>query len=175
MPFQFYCPQGHLLEGQESQMGQQSQCPICGAGFMIPVVQGAAPPQPDPTPNIATGPAFSGAAAATSAPMTEAPAPAQPEAPKEPRVVRIPCPNGHVLETPSDMFGQQALCPYCNTQFELRYEDSAEYAEEQAEIKSRREEELNAQWVKWSIRAAIFVVVMLVGMIVYMTFIKPML
>ena len=40
MPFQFYCPQGHLLEGHEAQMGQQGQCPMCGAMFMFPVLGG---------------------------------------------------------------------------------------------------------------------------------------
>lgn len=45
MPFQFYCPQGHLLEGHESQMGQQGQCPMCGAMFVFPVM-GAAPAAP---------------------------------------------------------------------------------------------------------------------------------
>lgn len=38
MPFQFMCPQGHLLEGHESQMGQQVQCPICGTLLIIPTV-----------------------------------------------------------------------------------------------------------------------------------------
>lgn len=45
MPFQFYCPQGHLLEAHESQMGQQSQCPYCASMLVIPVVQ-AAPAAP---------------------------------------------------------------------------------------------------------------------------------
>lgn len=40
---QFLCPQGHLLETQTSQMGQQSQCPMCGMVFGIPVMQGQAP------------------------------------------------------------------------------------------------------------------------------------
>ena len=44
MPFQFYCPQGHLLEGHESQMGQQSQCPMCGSVFVIPMMQGGPVP-----------------------------------------------------------------------------------------------------------------------------------
>jgi len=36
MPFQFMCPQGHLLEAEESQAGQSCGCPICGAAFIIP-------------------------------------------------------------------------------------------------------------------------------------------
>jgi len=68
------------------------------------------------------------------------------------------------------MFGQQALCPYCNTQFELRYEDSIEYQEEQAEAKLRREEEINKMWVKGAIGAVIFVGVMFLGFILYNVF-----
>lgn len=36
MSFQFLCPQGHLLEGDPSQAGQQCQCPTCGMLFIIP-------------------------------------------------------------------------------------------------------------------------------------------
>ena len=45
MPFQFMCPQGHLLEGHESQMGQQTQCPVCGTAMIVPILPG-----PGPTP-----------------------------------------------------------------------------------------------------------------------------
>lgn len=182
MPFQFYCPQGHLLEGHETQMGQQSQCPLCGAVFLIPVL----PQQAAPAAHVPSGFPDLEAAAAPAAPSqppppAEAPAPPPPEPeppkqeapPPEPRIYRIACPKGHVLETPSDMVGQQALCPYCNTQFELRYEDSIEYQEDQAAAKLRREEEINKLWMKWAIRAAVFVVVMFIGMILYATVIRP--
>jgi len=36
MAFQFLCPQGHLLQGEEWQAGQQSICPICQSLFVIP-------------------------------------------------------------------------------------------------------------------------------------------
>lgn len=176
MPFQFYCPQGHLLEGHESQMGQQSQCPLCGAVFLVPML----PQQAQAPATVPPSPAYEAPAPAPPAPepppvQEEAPPPepAKVEEPPQPRVFRIPCPKGHILETPSDMVGQQALCPYCNAQFQLRYEDSVEYQEEQAEAKKRREEEVNRLWFKWSIRAVIFVVVMFVGMILYATVIRP--
>ena len=41
MPFQFQCPQGHLLEGDKSQAGQQCHCPTCGMLFIIPQPIGA--------------------------------------------------------------------------------------------------------------------------------------
>ncbi|HEY5312965.1 MAG TPA: hypothetical protein VIK18_10620 [Pirellulales bacterium] len=181
MPFQFYCPQGHLLEGHESQMGQQSQCPLCGAVFLIPMLPQSAPPAAaaNPLQDLAPAPPPPPPPAAAEPPppaAQQAPPPEPPkvEEPPEPRVFRIACPKGHILETPSDMVGQQALCPYCNTQFELRYEDSTEYQEEQAANKLRREQEMNRLWVKWSIYAVIVVVVMFLGMILYVTVIRPM-
>lgn len=188
MPFQFYCPQGHLLQGDESQMGQQSQCPMCGSMFVIPMMPGAqqfvqpgaqpgfTPPggfpgmQPAQQPPMQQQPAAAPPPEQRPAPAPEPPKPAEPEQPPVPKIVRIPCPNGHVLETPSDMFGQQALCPYCNVQFELRYEDSQEYKLQQSEEKRRKEEEFNTALLKWSIRIAIFVGVMFVGMFLYMAF-----
>lgn len=290
MPFQFYCPQGHLLEGHESQMGQQSQCPMCGSVFVMPFMPGAAPPggavpgqmapggwpgynqpapgynqqapgygQPAPgygqqpmgygppagaygqqqmppgyganypggqMPNAYPGqPAgyaaggvqgqmpgfgqppqeafpFTGPGGAVGSPaeagvqnpaggfpsiQTEpqaeqpAPAPAAPQAAtppaetpapppqekQEPRNVRIPCPQGHELQTPMDMVGQEVLCPICGTQFHLRYEDSIEYKEEQAELRRRRAENLNQTALKWSIGTAVAIVLAIIGMIVY--------
>lgn len=36
MAFQFLCPQGHLLEGPESLIGQSCQCPHCASVFVVP-------------------------------------------------------------------------------------------------------------------------------------------
>lgn len=36
MNFQFYCPQGHLLEGDSSQAGSQITCPLCHILFIVP-------------------------------------------------------------------------------------------------------------------------------------------
>ena len=43
MTFQFLCPQGHLLQGDEAHMGMQCQCPQCGTAFIIPTVGPAGP------------------------------------------------------------------------------------------------------------------------------------
>ena len=275
MGFQFYCPHGHLLEGHESQMGQQSQCPMCGVVFMIPVVQagqaapggwppgyappgygqpgygapgygqpgygqpgygqpgyappgygqppagvgypgqapggypGMAPPGQPPGwtpgynqppaepgfpgvitgnefPGINTGEPNAGAPAPTTqtppsqppagspgaAPPADEPKPAEPEK-KEPRIVRIPCPQGHELQTPMDMVNQDVLCPICNTQFHLRYEDSIEFKQEQAELRRQKAEQLNQAALKWSIIAAVVVVVGILGMIVYLVLRSP--
>ncbi|MCR5163971.1 MAG: hypothetical protein K6C40_08140 [Thermoguttaceae bacterium] len=42
MNFQFYCPQGHLLQADSASAGSIISCPICGTQFIIP----APPVQP---------------------------------------------------------------------------------------------------------------------------------
>ncbi|MBL8830310.1 MAG: hypothetical protein JNM18_25255 [Planctomycetaceae bacterium] len=168
--FQFYCPNGHLLQGQASQMGQQSQCPMCGAMFMVPVMNGgpAAPPaQPAAPPPQQKQP--------EQAPKKQPPAkpPEQPK-PLQAKVYHIPCPNGHVLETPDDILGQQALCPYCNVQFELRMEDSQEHRVEQEALRRQREAEMNERWVRYSIRLAIGVGIMFLLMVIWSLVIKSL-
>ncbi len=44
MNFQFYCPQGHLLQADTAHAGSVIVCPICGTQFIIP----APPPQAVP-------------------------------------------------------------------------------------------------------------------------------
>lgn len=44
MTFQFLCPQGHLLQGEEAHMGMQCQCPQCGVAFIIPTIAQATAP-----------------------------------------------------------------------------------------------------------------------------------
>ena len=48
MAFQFLCPQGHLLEGDEAHMGMACQCPQCGMTFIIPTIQARAPAASEP-------------------------------------------------------------------------------------------------------------------------------
>ena len=138
MPFQFQCPTGHLLEAEESQVGQQSQCPMCGQTFAIPAPAGVAPvPEPQVSPNP------------FGAPPAEPPAPYVIDGPgaapfdpsgvlSGPAMLHIPCPNGHELEVPPDMVGQDAMCPHCSVQFLLREKDSVEAKrrkQEQMELK----------------------------------------
>jgi hypothetical protein len=114
------------------------------------------------------------AAAASSEPAGAAPAPTSPpEEKKEPRIVRIPCPQGHELQTPMDMLNQEVLCPICNTQFHLRYEDSIDFKEEQAELRRRKAEQLNQAALKWSIIAAVVIVLAIITMIIYLAVRAP--
>ena len=47
MTFQFQCPEGHLLEGDESQAHEQIHCPQCGLLFVVPAppASGSATPK----------------------------------------------------------------------------------------------------------------------------------
>lgn len=67
--------------------------------------------------------------------------------------LHIPCPNGHELETPFDMLGQEVLCPHCSAQFRLRREDSREYRVKMEKI----EQERGRFWFNWAVAAAILI------------------
>lgn len=175
MAFQFQCPQGHLLSGDESQAGQQCHCPTCGMLFIIPQPLTAPVAEAyDPANRFAglgqpSGPAEApvfvpggGTAAATMTPE----APATPEVPPEPELLHIPCPNGHELETPLDMLDQDVLCPQCNAQFKLRRKNSVEYIKKKELEESIRLEKVGSLWLTWAIVAVVVVVLGLLGLIV---------
>jgi hypothetical protein len=155
MPFQFQCPQGHLLEADESQVGQQCQCPMCGQLFAIPAPAGAAPfPAPGGfAPPPAEDPAaafdFSRGRSSAAAPFS------QPEAP---RMLHIPCPRGHELEVPPEMLGQDVLCPHCQTQFHLRDRDSIEYKQRKQKEIELKDYKRGQLWMMWAIIIATVVV-----------------
>ena len=166
MTFQFLCPQGHLLQGEEAHMGMQCQCPQCGVAFIIPTVERsthtmdfAAPQSAD----IGLAPLEQDDALAQQHPAPasglealdvgeldtgELGAAAVGES-----LLHIPCPNGHELEVPLDMINQRAMCPHCNAEFRLRREKSVEYLRQQEVIDRKRAE----FWFKLAI-IALFVV-----------------
>jgi hypothetical protein len=176
MAFQFQCPQGHLLSGDESQAGQQCHCPTCGMLFIIP--------QPIVAPAAASAGAYdhanrwgaiageSGAAAPAEVPAFVPGGSSSPAAtlaataPAEPELLHIPCPNGHELETPVDMLEQEVLCPQCNAQFRLRRKNSVEYKKKKELEEHVRLEKIGSLWLTWAIVAVVVVVLGLIGLIV---------
>jgi len=179
MAFQFLCPQGHLLEGDESHMGMTTRCPHCGMTFIIPTieVQQAEPePEPEPQVDVYSQP-YVPEPVIETAPEPDAPFDDElpgssllDELPQDEllessaaNIVHIPCPNGHELETPLDMIGQEVLCPHCGVQFRLRNEDSVEYRHELDKVLSRRAR----IWFNWAIAAAVCVFILLSAMMVY--------
>ncbi len=159
MAFQFQCPQGHLLEGDETQAGQQCNCPTCGMLFIIPQPIGAAA-------GSSEQPAGGRFAHLGEAGTSAAPTAALPAAPPEPKVLHIPCPNGHELETPLEMLDQEVLCPQCNAQFKLRRKDSIEYKKKKELQETLRLERVGSLWLNWAIVAIVFVVILFIALIV---------
>lgn len=186
MAFRFTCPQGHLLEGDEAQAGQHCQCPQCGMVFVIPQPAPSAPAAfpgsglpggglPGPDYGRGYGPSAPTFPGGTFDAPDDEPPPAFPnfghdaDADAEPeaeRVLHIPCPNGHELETPEEMLNQEVLCPHCGVQFLLRERDSRE----SRELRERREAlELQIKskmWLNWSIVLAVVVVLAIAAAIV---------
>ena len=158
MAFQFQCPQGHLLEGDESQAGQTCQCPTCGMAFIIPAplaapVEAYAPSTPEPE----FRPGFPMVGPGVSAPL--------PGVEQAPPLLHIPCPNGHELETPPEMLDQEVMCPHCNAQFKLRERDSVEFKRKKQEEEDRRIERSGKLWFNWAITIAVLIVIFLVVLI----------
>ncbi len=167
MPFQFQCPAGHLLEADESQVGQQSQCPMCGQTFAIPSPAGVGPSPAEEVSPFSVGPAgpppgqLEESAATFS--LEGGAAPFDPTgALAGPTMLHIPCPNGHELEVPPDMIGQDAMCPHCGSQFLLREKDSAEAKRRKAQQLELKDYKAGKNWLMW---AVIFAVLVLIGLI----------
>ncbi|NMC21349.1 MAG: hypothetical protein GYA33_13135 [Thermogutta sp.] len=80
--------------------------------------------------------------------------------------VHIPCPAGHVLETPQDMLGSDAMCPFCGQVFRLELRNSLEYRQEEEQRAAREAERAARFWLRCAIAAAIVTVGGLILLIV---------
>jgi uncharacterized Zn-finger protein len=160
MPFQFLCPQGHVLQGEESLVGQACQCPYCGSQFLVPApVSG--PGRPPLGAEGASSDSGGGFAAVSGG------EPFFP--PSNEDIVHLVCPKGHTLDTPREMLGMDAVCPFCQTVFSLRWEDSLEYRRQQKEKEQRaqiRQQQLARSWLHWSIAVAVVVILGVILMVV---------
>jgi hypothetical protein len=157
MAFQFQCPQGHLLEGDESQAGQTCQCPTCGMAFIIPVplTAPAAAAWVDPGPQQPAFPSFGGGGGPSPLPEVE----------KAPTLLHIPCPKGHELEVPPEMLNEDVMCPHCGEQFKLRERDSIEFITKQQAEEERRINRSGKLWFNWAIVIAVGIVIFLIALI----------
>ena len=211
MPFQFRCPQGHLLEGENEAVGQVVDCPICGVALTIPsaYTPTATPIQPSVPPYqqqyqvptagvIDTVPPVSEPAretfpnVTTTGPIEEtenefaihtddSPSDsaeqddnqAGQDGTRTPDFesgnahqdeMRIPCPNGHILNVTSDMLDEEAKCPFCEEQFELKERNSLEAIEKREMLSEKREKKQEQLFLYWGIG------IMVVGIICVTTF-----
>jgi hypothetical protein len=168
MAFQFRCPRGHLLQGDEAHMGMQTQCPFCDVLFIIPVVEspkeedlaqknydpGAM--QPDVREFLEQVVAKRAGRELPVASLASASIESRRvvlSEPSSPEFLHIPCPNGHELESPRDMLGQDVLCPHCRSQFRLHVADSREHREEREQL----EHERGLFWMRGAITAAVLI------------------
>lgn len=163
MAFQFQCPNGHLLQGEESQAGQQVQCPHCQMMFIIPAPIAPAATSPLPGQIAPENPSGQSGGGFPDIHTGGSRAPAKPFEMKEPELLHIPCPNGHVLETPIEMLDQDVLCPHCQSQFQLRRKDSQEFKRKKQLERERREHRVGKAWFNW---AVVVVVLVLLGLVV---------
>jgi hypothetical protein len=168
MTFQFLCPQGHLLQGEEQHMGMQCQCPQCGVAFIIPTIDrpsapsmsgsslDLAPIEDEQSHEIDVEPQFESFGAGRGRVGGLDDEFFNSENPDAARIemngiedddledeltetlLHIPCPNGHVLDVPLDMIGGRAMCPHCGAEFRLKREKSLEHEREQEIIDARR-------------------------------------
>ena len=164
MPFLFQCPTGHLLEADESQVGQQSQCPMCGQTFAIPAPSGVAPAPPSEiNPFAVSPPAPGGAVEPAPLVMEQGGASFDPTGELSgPQLLHIACPNGHELEVPPEMIGQDVMCPHCSAQFLLREKDSVESKRRKREELELKDFKAGKTWLMW---AVIFTVLVLIGLV----------
>ena len=121
----FLCPEGHVLECDENHAGRQSQCPQCGTQLVIP--------SDDAKPAGELGGLLEDFPGGAEDVVHSAGGDLEGGS-----VVHIPCPNGHELETPLEMIGLEALCPYCRIKFRLRNQDSFEFKHQQAILDAKR-------------------------------------
>jgi hypothetical protein len=86
-------------------------------------------------------------------------------APEEPRIWHIPCPNGHILDTPDDMLDQDVLCPICERQFTLRKFQSVEETQKRERLREMKDEKAGQFWLKLAIGIAAVVILGIIIMI----------
>lgn len=151
MSFQFECPNGHLLEGTPDQAGQQCHCPTCGMLFLIPdPVEEEVEPEA-----VGDWPAVGGRRKKGIGDL----------APKGPELLHIPCPKGHVLETPPEMLDQEVLCPQCGAQFKLRRKDSVEFKRQREEQEMVKEMKTGKTFQQVAIIFAVLIGIGLIALI----------
>jgi hypothetical protein len=82
-----------------------------------------------------------------------------------PKMLHIPCPEGHVLETPPEMVGEDVICPHCGRQFRLQEKNSQEYKRKKREDQIKRDIKAGKNWLTWAVIIAAVVVIGLIVMI----------
>jgi uncharacterized CHY-type Zn-finger protein len=124
------------------------------------------PPGPQINPQIVPQFGPTGRRGGGSISGTPLPQPSAPVELREPDILHIPCPQcKQLLETPVEMLDQEVLCPYCQTQFQLRRRDSVESQRRRQQELELKEHKAGRAWLNYAIVAAILVVLFLLVLI----------
>ncbi|HEY1065730.1 MAG TPA: hypothetical protein VGE52_06465 [Pirellulales bacterium] len=82
-------------------------------------------------------------------------------------VVQVVCTNcKQAMPAHKSSMGQDAICPFCNTQITLHYEDTLEYRAEREEYLRQKDELIGKKALNWAIAAAILVVIGMLTMVI---------
>ncbi len=186
MTFQFRCPNGHLLEAEDHDIGQVVHCPVCATAMTIPP-NPAAPPVAAPV-----SPAYVAPEAVYDEPeeveafpdvtgedelaesefqvdtgdesRDDSDAPNFDGEMENKDELHIACPNGHVLVVTRDLLQEEAICPHCNAEFELLERNSVEAKQKRAIQAERRAEKAELVFLYWGIGVAVLVVGAIIGL-----------
>lgn len=165
MSFEFYCPKGHLLEGDDEQLGTQGRCPLCRVLFTFPTTTLVARRKKLRHEAISSddGTGADGAAVAPAAGEV-------PQAPFVPerRMIQVLCPNGHVFNTLEDLLGNEAVCLKCKTRFTPSVERSVSYLRTKHRYEKQKGEVQGRFWIGMAVLGVTAVVTAFVVAAVYL-------
>ena len=186
MTFQFRCPNGHLLEAEDHDIGQVVHCPVCATAMAIPP-NPAGPPMAAPVSPAYVAPeavydepeeveAFLDVTGEDELAESEFQVDTGDESRDDSDVpnfdgemenkdeLHIACPNGHVLVVTRDLLQEEAICPHCNAEFELLERNSVEAKQKRAIQAERRAEKTERVFLYWGIGVAVLVVGAIIGL-----------
>ena len=186
MTFQFRCPNGHLLEAEDHDIGQVVHCPVCATAMAIPP-NPAGPPMAAPVSPAYVAPeavydepeeveAFPDVTGEDELAESEFQVDTGDESRDDSDVpnfdgemenkdeLHIACPNGHVLVVTRDLLQEEAICPHCNAEFELVERNSVEAKQKRAIQAERRAEKTERVFLYWGIGVAVLVVGAIIGL-----------
>ena len=75
-----------------------------------------------------------------------------------PRLLHMKCPQGHRLEAPCTLDGQDVVCPYCSERFPFTYRDSDEFGQDSRQVSKPLGDTAGhgqARWQEWFLVALV--------------------
>jgi len=110
------------------------------------------------------------AAATNEQAVTDSPPVTIPEG--RPRLLHVKCPQGHRLEAPCVLDGQDVVCPYCGERFPFAYSESDEFQQEDRRASKTPNQPTGHGGVRWQEWAVVALVMAGVGVVVHQVLIR---